>query len=81
MTVSTKQLLDLKDRVKRLDEQRIRAEAAYDEAVTRLHELGYDTVEDAEKALEDMQADILQEEANLANDLDALLDKYPALRG
>ena len=79
MSVSASELLKLKQQVKELDEQRIRAEANYDQALSQLQELGYDTIEDAEQALKDMRASIEEEEAKLAEDMDALLDKYPEL--
>lgn len=80
MTLNTQQLLQLKEKVKKLEEQRIRAEANHEQAVDRLKELGYDSVEDAEAALEEMRKAILEDEARLAEDVDALFDKYPELR-
>lgn len=80
MTISAQQLLQMKEKVKKLDEQRIRAEANYDQALIRLKELGYSSIEDAEDALHDMQKSITQEEAQLAEEMDKLLDKYPGLR-
>lgn len=80
MTITTQQLLQLKEKVKRLDEQRIRAEANYEQALAQLKELGYDDVEDAEDTLKEMKKTITDEQARLAEEVDALLDKYPGLR-
>lgn len=80
MTITIQQLLQLKEKVKRLDEQRIRAEANYEQAIARLKELGYDDVEDAEDALKDMKKTITDEQAQLADSIHALFDKYPDLR-
>lgn len=80
MTISAQELINLKDKVTRLNEVRIRAESARDEALARLKELGYDSVEDAEAALDDMKKAIVDEEVALAEDVDKLLDTYPDLR-
>lgn len=80
MTVTAQQLLQMKEKVKKLDEQRIRAEANYDQSLASLKALGYDSVDDAEAALDDMHRNITQEESKLAEEMDKLLDQYPGLR-
>ena len=70
----------MQQNVRHLNEQRIRAEANYEQALARLKELGYDTIEDVEAVLKEMAEDIREEESRLAEDVDALLDKYPELR-
>ena len=45
-----------------------------------MKELGYDTIEEAEAVLKEMAKDVREEESRLAEDVDALLDKYPELR-
>ena len=80
MTTTAQQLLQMQQNVRYLNEQRIRAEANYEQALARLKELGYDTIEDAEAVLKEMAEDIREEESRLAEDVDALLDKYPELR-
>lgn len=80
MSATTQQLLQMQQNVRHLNEQRIRSEANYEQALARLKELGYDSVEDAEIVLEEMADEIRKEESKLAEDVDALLDKYPELR-
>ena len=78
--VDARALIQLKEKVEQLNEQHIRAQANYETAVARLKELGYDSIEEAEQALDQMHQDIHKGEAQLASDMDALLDKYPGLR-
>lgn len=78
--VDARALIQLKEKVEQLNEQYIRAQANYETAVARLKELGYDSIEEAEQALDQMHQDIHKGEAQLASDMDALLDKYPGLR-
>lgn len=78
--MDARKLLQLKDRVKKLDEQRIRAEANLEQAEARLKELGYDSIEDAEATLSEMKEAILEEEARLAEDVETLFEQYPDLR-
>ena len=80
MIPTTQQLLQLKEKIKKLDEQRIRAEANLEQATARLNELGYNNVEEAEAALKEMEKAILEDEAKIAEDMDVLFDKYPELR-
>ena len=80
MTTTAQQLLQMQQNVRHLNEQRIRAEANYEQALARLKEHGYDTIEEAEAVLKEMAEDIREEESRLAEDVDALLDKYPELR-
>ena len=51
MTTTAQQLLQMQQNVRHLNEQRIRAEANYEQALARFKELGYDTIEDAEAVL------------------------------
>ena len=78
--VDARTLLQMKEKVQQLNENYIRAQANYESALARLKELGYDSVEEAEQALDQMHSDITKGEAQLAEDIDALLDKYPGLR-
>ena len=78
--VDARALIQLKEKVEQLNEQYIRAQANYETAVARLKEVGYDSIEEAEQALDQMHQDIHKGEAQLASDMDALLDKYPGLR-
>lgn len=78
--IDARSLLQLKEKVQQLSEQSIRAQANYEAAMARLKELGYDSIEEAEQALDQMHEDIHKGEAQLASDMDALLDKYPELR-
>ena len=78
MTIAS-DLAHMKERVAQLNEQRIRAEANYDQVLSQLKELGYDSVEDAEEALQELQNSIRDNERKLADSVDALLNTYPEL--
>jgi Holliday junction resolvasome RuvABC DNA-binding subunit len=80
MSFDVQALMRMKKQVQEAKEQLIRAEAARDEAVERLKQLGYDDVKDAQEALKGMADSILQEENELENKLRKLFDDYPDLR-
>lgn len=79
MTIDMQQLARLKKAAKESEEQRIRAEAARDEALAQLKELGYDDIEEAKEALAAMRKSIVDSEAELEDQVQKLLDDYPDL--
>jgi phage shock protein A len=79
MSVDVQALMRMKKAVQEAKEQLIRAEAARDEALTRLKELGYDSVQKAQDALEGMSGDITDEEADLEDKIGKLFDDKNSL--
>lgn len=67
--------------IDRAKEQRIRAEAARDEALKRLQEMGFEGVDDALDALETMADETDQLEAKLADEIAKIEKQYPQLMG
>ena len=63
-------------RVARLQRAADRAEGAYDEKLKALQELGYDSIEDAEQAVQDLLHDAEQAEADLLAALEKFEDEY-----
>lgn len=65
--------------VERAKVSRIRAEAARDEALKRIRELGYEDAGAAEAALEKLGEQISDTELQLQNDLADIEKRYPQL--
>lgn len=72
---------ELQALIDRAKEQRIRAEAARDEALKRLREMGFEGVDDALDALETMADETDQLEAKLADEIAKIEKQYPQLMG
>lgn len=72
-------LLELKRRVQQKKEERIRAESLRDQALESLHKFGYDTVEEAQEALEKMKKQIASGDAKIEQLLDKLEEDFPDL--
>ena len=72
-------LMELKRRVKEASDKRMRAEGLRDSALSRLEELGYDTPQEAEKALAAMKKEITEEEAAIEEELEQLQQDFPEL--
>lgn len=75
----TQKLLKLKQQVADARERRIRAETIADSAERELTALGYNTVEDAEKALQKIDSELLIKQEQLERDMETLYKKYPEL--
>lgn len=72
-------LMDLKRRVKEASDKRMRAEGLRESALSRLEELGFDSPEEAEKALAAMKKELTEEEAAIEEELEQLQQDFPEL--
>lgn len=77
--IDVRTLTDLQRRVEQAKQEKIKAEANLESAKARLQELGYDTPEEAEKALSKMEKDISKLDAEIEQDIDKLNEEFPEL--
>lgn len=73
------ELTRLKKACKEITEKRIRAEGLQEEALKRIRELGYDTVEDAEKELKKLEKEQAKKETEIENMIEELQEEFPDL--
>ena len=79
MSVDVRELHRLKNVAKEAESKRLRAEAVAEEAAKRLHDLGYDSVEQAEKALAKLKKQAATLEAEIQTGLEKLAVDFPDL--
>ena len=72
-------LTDLQRKVEQAKQEKIKAEANLESAKQRLQELGYDSPEEAKKALSKMEKDISKLDMEIEKDLDKLAEEFPDL--
>ena len=77
--MDARRLMELQRRVEQARQDKIRAEANLESAKKRLAELGYDSPEDAEKALAKMKKDISKLDLEIEQDLDKFQEEFPDL--
>lgn len=77
--IDVRTLTDLQRKMEQAKQEKIKAEANLESAKQRLQELGYDTPEDAKKALSKMEKDISKLDMEIEQDLDKLSEEFPDL--
>lgn len=77
--MDARQIEALKSKLEKARIAKIRAEAQRDEAFERLKELGFDSIEAATEALDDMQGQIQELEDEINRETDKLENQYPEL--
>lgn len=77
--MDARQIEALKSKLEKARVAKIRAEAQRDEAFERLKELGFDSIEAATEALDDMQGQIQELEDEINRETDKLENQYPEL--
>lgn len=77
--MDARQIEALKSKLEKARVAKIRAEATRDEAFERLKELGFDSIEQATEALDDMQGQIQELEDEINRETDKLENQYPEL--
>lgn len=73
------QITDIQDVIADLEgvaEQRMRAEARLDREMEVLNKLGYESIDDSEKALQALEVKIDKREAALQEEFDDFMDDY-----
>lgn len=77
--MNVQQIEALKSKLEKARVAKIRAEATRDEAFERLKELGFDSIEQATDALDDMHSQIQELEDEINRETIKLENQYPEL--
>ncbi len=77
--MDARKLTELQRKVEQAKMESIKAKASLEAAKQRLQELGYDTPEEAEKALAKLEKDVSKLDLEIEQDLDRFQEEYPDL--
>lgn len=77
--MDARKLTELQRKVEQAKMESIKAKASLEAAKQRLQELGYDTPEEAEKALAKLEKDVSKLDLEIEQDLDKFQEEYPDL--
>lgn len=77
--MDARKLTELQRKVEQAKMESIKAKASLEAAKQRLQELGYDTPEEAEKALTKLEKDVSKLDLEIEQDLDRFQEEYPDL--
>lgn len=77
--MDARKLTELQRKVEQAKMESIKAKANLEAAKQRLQELGYDTPEEAEKALTKLEKDVSKLDLEIEQDLDRFQEEYPDL--
>lgn len=77
--MDTRKLTELQRKVEQAKMESVKAKASLEAAKQRLQELGYDTPEEAEKALAKLEKDVSKLDLEIEQDLDRFQEEYPDL--
>lgn len=77
--MDARKLTELQRKVEQAKMESVKAKASLEVAKQRLQELGYDTPEEAEKALAKLEKDVSKLDLEIEQDLDRFQEEYPDL--
>lgn len=77
--MDARKLTELQRKVEQAKMESVKAKANLEAAKQRLQELGYDTPEEAEKALAKLEKDVSKLDLEIEQDLDRFQEEYPDL--
>lgn len=77
--MDARKLTELQRKVEQAKMESVKAKANLEAAKQRLQELGYDTPEEAEKALTKLEKDVSKLDLEIEQDLDRFQEEYPDL--
>lgn len=77
--MDARKLTELQRKVEQAKMESVKAKASLEAAKQRLQELGYDTPEEAEKALTKLEKDVSKLDLEIEQDLDRFQEEYPDL--
>ncbi len=77
--MDARKLTELQRKVEQAKMESVKAKASLEAAKQRLQELGYDTPEEAEKALAKLEKDVSKLDLEIEQDLDRFQEEYPDL--
>lgn len=77
--MDARKLTELQRKVEQAKMESIKAKASLEATKQRLQELGYDTPEEAEKALAKLEKDVSKLDLEIEQDLDRFQEEYPDL--